>query len=70
MKKSYEVLRMAKCGICGRFENQKEALELAVEMAKYYGERIVIRQLTYFRRNVVDVHTAVVSADGSWNRLN
>lgn len=69
MKKSYEVSRMAKCGICGRFENQKEALKLAVEMAKHYGERIVLRQLIYGGRNV-EVHTAAVSADGSWNRWN
>ena len=63
MKKRYDVARLATPGGIS-FRGQREAYNLAKAMARYYGEEIVLRELTWDGTVNISTRTALVSESG------
>lgn len=60
-------------GFCGsmRFENQREAFDLAVKMAEHsrFGS-VFMTRLTWNQNGAISVNTVTVKADGSFRKIN
>ena len=70
MRKFYGLSEVANCGIIFSSDSQKSAFELAQNLAKEESKTIVMRQIIKEDNRVVEIHTALLKADGSVERVN
>lgn len=69
MKSRYDVSRLA-ATCSARFEDLREAFEMAKAMAQYEGEEIALRKLTWDDTNrVTGIETVLVSGAGQFRYI-